>query len=175
MRPKAVVIVWSEHTAEACCFACRLLFQWVKLVGILKQCAGSTCGHLVAHLSMNKFLDDDNALQHTINSKSNYLTSNQKPVIRIRISAHRMTISHNPLGSSSTLNVKMAQVTDEDTYVCETTFLEPMESCGNTGSFSIGLQVHGYNKFLHVLFVLRPHLHDSHTHTHTQHKPIELK
>lgn len=69
--------------------------------------------------------------------------------------APRMTIGHNPLGSSSTLNVKTAEVSDEDTYVCETTFLEPMESCDNTGSFSIGLQVHGYNKFLHfVLFLL---------------------
>lgn len=60
---------------------------------------------------------------------------------------YRMTITHNPKGPASTLNIKSVQVFDEDSYVCETTFLEPMENCENTGSFSIGLQVYGNSCF----------------------------
>lgn len=55
----------------------------------------------------------------------------------------RMTISHNPKGPLTKLNLKTVQVTDEDTYLCETTFIEPMESCDNTGSYSIALKVNG--------------------------------
>ncbi|XP_037031703.1 hemicentin-2 isoform X5 [Bradysia coprophila] len=53
----------------------------------------------------------------------------------------RMTISHNPKGPLTKLNLKSVQVTDEDKYLCETTFIEPMESCDNTGSYSILLKV----------------------------------
>lgn len=54
-----------------------------------------------------------------------------------------MTISHNPKGPMTKLNLKSVQVQDEDTYICETTFIEPMESCDNTGSYSILLKVNG--------------------------------
>lgn len=59
-----------------------------------------------------------------------------------------MTISHNPKGPLTKLNLKSVQVTDEDTYLCETTFIEPMESCDNTGSYSISLKVNGKSRFL---------------------------
>lgn len=54
-----------------------------------------------------------------------------------------MTISHNPKGPLTKLDLKSVQVSDEDTYLCETTFIEPMESCDNTGSYSISLKVNG--------------------------------
>lgn len=54
-----------------------------------------------------------------------------------------MTISHNPKGPSTKLKLESVQVPDEDTYICETTFIEPMESCDNTGSYSILLKVNG--------------------------------
>lgn len=54
-----------------------------------------------------------------------------------------MKIVHKPKGPKTMLNIDKVQVQDEDTYVCETTFLEPMENCDSTGSYTIGLQVYG--------------------------------
>lgn len=63
-----------------------------------------------------------------------------------------MTIGHNPKGPSTKLNIKSVQVQDEDVYVCETTFLEPMENCENTGSYSIELKVNGKSMpFIHFI------------------------
>ncbi|KAJ6649403.1 Hemicentin-1 [Pseudolycoriella hygida] len=53
----------------------------------------------------------------------------------------KMTISHNPKGPLTKLNLEAVQLQDEDTYLCETTFIEPMEGCDNTGSYSILLKV----------------------------------
>lgn len=66
-----------------------------------------------------------------------------------------MSIVHNPKGPASTLSINLVQVLDEDNYVCETTFLEPMEKCENSGSFSIGLLVYGkpiykYNMYINI-------------------------
>lgn len=54
-----------------------------------------------------------------------------------------ITIEHNPRGPSTRLNIKSLQVQDEDTYLCETTFLEPLESCSSSGTYSIDLKVLG--------------------------------
>ncbi|XP_055703740.1 hemicentin-2 isoform X6 [Phlebotomus papatasi] len=53
----------------------------------------------------------------------------------------RMSIDHSPNGPATRLHIKAAQVTDEDTYVCESTFLEPLESCNNLGAYSIDFKV----------------------------------
>ncbi|GAB0099475.1 Immunoglobulin [Sergentomyia squamirostris] len=53
----------------------------------------------------------------------------------------RMSIDHSPHGPATRLHIKSVQVTDEDTYVCESTFLEPLESCNNLGAYSIDFTV----------------------------------
>ncbi|XP_059622571.1 hemicentin-2-like isoform X2 [Phlebotomus argentipes] len=53
----------------------------------------------------------------------------------------RMSIDHSPNGPATRLHIKGVQVSDEDTYVCESTFLEPLESCNNLGAYSIDFKV----------------------------------
>lgn len=71
------------------------------------------------------------------------LSSPYENYIILSLFIYRMTISHDRNGPLTKLNLKSIIVQDEDTYICETTFIEPMESCDNTGSYSILLKVNG--------------------------------
>ncbi|XP_052564933.1 hemicentin-1 isoform X2 [Culex pipiens pallens] len=52
----------------------------------------------------------------------------------------RVSLDHK--AQSSRLVFKSVEIADEDTYLCETTFLEPSESCDNSGAYSIALNVY---------------------------------
>ncbi|XP_055597510.1 hemicentin-1-like isoform X2 [Uranotaenia lowii] len=52
----------------------------------------------------------------------------------------RLSLSHE--AQSSRLIFKNVEISDEDTYLCETTFLEPSELCENSGAYSIALNVY---------------------------------
>lgn len=54
-----------------------------------------------------------------------------------------MVIEHQADAATSNLHIKSVQVSDEDDYVCETTFLEPLDTCNNDGSYTIQLLVNG--------------------------------
>lgn len=54
-----------------------------------------------------------------------------------------MLIEHQANAAHSNLHIKSVQVPDEDVYVCETTFLEPLETCDNDGSYSVQLLING--------------------------------
>uniref|UniRef100_A0A1B0GL67 Ig-like domain-containing protein n=2 Tax=Lutzomyia longipalpis TaxID=7200 RepID=A0A1B0GL67_LUTLO len=53
----------------------------------------------------------------------------------------RISIDHSPHGPATRLHLKSVQVSDEGTYVCESTFLEPLETCKNLGAYSIDFKV----------------------------------
>lgn len=55
----------------------------------------------------------------------------------------RVTVDHDADGPLTKLHLKAVQVSDEETYVCESTFLEPSENCTNVGTFDIKLDVYG--------------------------------
>lgn len=50
-----------------------------------------------------------------------------------------MEYAPNKIGSR--LNIKAIQIEDEDVYMCEITYLEPLESCETTGEYSIDVKV----------------------------------
>ncbi|XP_055535886.1 hemicentin-1 isoform X2 [Wyeomyia smithii] len=52
----------------------------------------------------------------------------------------RLYLAHE--AQSSRLIFKNVEISDEDTYLCETTFLEPSELCENSGAYSIALNVY---------------------------------
>ncbi|XP_058834264.1 hemicentin-1 isoform X3 [Topomyia yanbarensis] len=52
----------------------------------------------------------------------------------------RLYLAHG--AQSSRLIFKNVEISDEDTYLCETTFLEPSELCENSGAYSIALNVY---------------------------------
>jgi hypothetical protein len=54
-----------------------------------------------------------------------------------------LRIDHSPAGPATRLNIDKAKVTDEDTYVCETTFYDP---CDSSGAYSIEVKVLGKSK-----------------------------
>uniref|UniRef100_A0A336JZG9 CSON005257 protein n=1 Tax=Culicoides sonorensis TaxID=179676 RepID=A0A336JZG9_CULSO len=53
-----------------------------------------------------------------------------------------LSIDHSPLGPSTRLHIKSLQVSDDDSYLCESTYLEPLESCDNTGAYNIKLNIY---------------------------------
>lgn len=53
----------------------------------------------------------------------------------------RVYLAHE--NKRSRLIFKNVEISDEDTYLCETTFLEPSEACENSGAYSIALNVYG--------------------------------
>lgn len=55
----------------------------------------------------------------------------------------RVFIEHTADAVTSNLHIKSVQVPDEDVYVCETTFLEPLDTCTNDGTFSVQLLING--------------------------------
>lgn len=55
----------------------------------------------------------------------------------------RLSIDHSPSGPSTRLHIKNLQVSDDDTYLCESTYLEPLESCDTTGAYNIKLSIYG--------------------------------
>ncbi|XP_055619524.1 hemicentin-1 isoform X2 [Toxorhynchites rutilus septentrionalis] len=52
----------------------------------------------------------------------------------------RLYLDHE--AQRSRLIFKNVEISDEDTYLCETTFLEPSELCENSGAYSIALNVY---------------------------------
>nr|XP_029731892.1 hemicentin-1 isoform X2 [Aedes albopictus] len=52
----------------------------------------------------------------------------------------RLYLAHE--NKRSRLIFKNVEISDEDTYLCETTFLEPSEACENSGAYSIALNVY---------------------------------
>ncbi|XP_065086926.1 hemicentin-1 isoform X2 [Ochlerotatus camptorhynchus] len=52
----------------------------------------------------------------------------------------RLYLAHE--NQRSRLIFKNVEISDEDTYLCETTFLEPSEACENSGAYSIALNVY---------------------------------
>ncbi|XP_058118520.1 hemicentin-1 [Anopheles ziemanni] len=52
----------------------------------------------------------------------------------------RLSLSHE--AQTSRLIFRSVEIADEDTYLCETTFLEPSEQCENTGAYSVALNVY---------------------------------
>ncbi|KFB37688.1 AGAP012343-PA-like protein [Anopheles sinensis] len=52
----------------------------------------------------------------------------------------RLSLSHET--QTSRLIFRSVEIADEDTYLCETTFLEPSEQCENTGAYSVALNVY---------------------------------
>lgn len=82
-----------------------------------------------------------------------YLYSNVK-LINILFMNFSMTIEHNPQGPSTQLKLKSVKVSDEEIYMCESTYLEPLETCETSGSYSILLKVNGkYIKFCNYLCI----------------------
>lgn len=53
----------------------------------------------------------------------------------------KVLIEHKLETGASTLHLRSVQIADEARYVCETTFLEPLETCGNDGSYTIQLLI----------------------------------
>uniref|UniRef100_A0A182P6J4 Ig-like domain-containing protein n=1 Tax=Anopheles epiroticus TaxID=199890 RepID=A0A182P6J4_9DIPT len=51
----------------------------------------------------------------------------------------RLSLSHE--AQTSRLIFRSVEIADEDTYLCETTFLEPSEQCENSGAYSVALNV----------------------------------
>lgn len=56
---------------------------------------------------------------------------------------YRLTIQHAPSSPSTRLHIENLQVSDDDTYLCESTYLEPLESCDTTGAYIIKLNIYG--------------------------------
>uniref|UniRef100_A0A182Y1N1 Ig-like domain-containing protein n=1 Tax=Anopheles stephensi TaxID=30069 RepID=A0A182Y1N1_ANOST len=52
----------------------------------------------------------------------------------------RLSLSHE--AQTSRLIFRSVEIADEDTYLCETTFLEPSELCENSGAYSVALNVY---------------------------------
>lgn len=52
-----------------------------------------------------------------------------------------MSVEYAPNKIGSRLNIKAIQIEDEDVYMCEITYLEPLESCETTGEYSIDVRV----------------------------------
>ncbi|XP_053670454.1 hemicentin-2 [Anopheles nili] len=52
----------------------------------------------------------------------------------------RLSLSHE--AQTSRLIFRNVEIADEDTYLCETTFLEPSEQCENSGAYSVALNVY---------------------------------
>lgn len=59
---------------------------------------------------------------------------------------YRVSIEHKSDAATTNLHIKSVQVPDEDVYVCETTFLEPLETCTTDGTFSVKLLIIGKTK-----------------------------
>ncbi|CAO1401818.1 unnamed protein product [Diamesa tonsa] len=55
--------------------------------------------------------------------------------------ADRLSVEYAPNKIGSRLNIKAIQIEDEDVYMCEITYLEPLESCETTGEYSIDVKV----------------------------------
>lgn len=53
---------------------------------------------------------------------------------------HRITVEQAP-NKGSELHIQSVTVDDESVYLCEITYLEPMETCDTTGTHSINMQV----------------------------------
>lgn len=54
-----------------------------------------------------------------------------------------MSIDHSPTGPATRLHIKSALVSDEDIYLCETTFLDPLDNCDSSGAFSTDVKILG--------------------------------
>lgn len=52
-----------------------------------------------------------------------------------------MSVEYAPNKIGSRLNIKAIEIEDEDVYMCEITYLEPLESCETTGEYSIDVKV----------------------------------
>ncbi|XP_037908056.1 hemicentin-1 isoform X6 [Hermetia illucens] len=63
----------------------------------------------------------------------------------------RMSIDHSPKGPVTSLSIKSLQIADEDVYTCESTFLEPRESCDTSGVYRIDLKVEVPPSAVHIL------------------------
>lgn len=67
-----------------------------------------------------------------------------------------MSIDHSPTGPATRLHIKSALVSDEDIYLCETTFLDPLDNCDSSGAFSTDVKILGelFFKFFDIVVVL---------------------
>lgn len=54
-----------------------------------------------------------------------------------------MSIDHAPHGPATRIHIKQVQVSDEDNYLCEITYLDPLETCEYTGAYNIALKILG--------------------------------
>ncbi|XP_049546893.1 hemicentin-1 isoform X2 [Anopheles darlingi] len=69
------------------------------------------------------------------------VVSGDGEVAKVEGSHHdRLSLSHKP--QTSRLIFRSVDIADEDTYLCETTFLEPSELCENSGAYSVALNVY---------------------------------
>jgi hypothetical protein len=56
------------------------------------------------------------------------------------VSSDRLSVEHAG-NKGSKLHIQSVQVDDEAVYLCEITYLEPLETCDTTGAYSINVQV----------------------------------
>ncbi|XP_050091960.1 hemicentin-1 [Anopheles aquasalis] len=69
------------------------------------------------------------------------VVSGDGEVAKVEGSHHdRLSLSHK--AQTSRLIFRSVDIADEDTYLCETTFLEPSELCENSGAYSVALNVY---------------------------------
>ncbi|XP_058054565.1 hemicentin-1 [Anopheles bellator] len=69
------------------------------------------------------------------------VVSGDGEVAKVEGSHHdRLSLAH--LAQTSRLIFRSVEIADEDTYLCETTFLEPSELCENSGAYSVALNVY---------------------------------
>lgn len=61
----------------------------------------------------------------------------------ILIASSRISVDHSPNGPSTRLHLNNLQVSDDGVYLCESTFIEPMDTCNNLAVYNIEVKVLG--------------------------------
>ena len=52
-------------------------------------------------------------------------------------------MDHSPNGPSTRLHLANLQVSDDGVYLCESTFIEPLDTCNNLAVYNIEVKVLG--------------------------------
>ena len=55
----------------------------------------------------------------------------------------RISVDHSPNGPSTRLHLANLQVSDDGVYLCESTFIEPLDTCNNLAVYNIEVKVLG--------------------------------
>lgn len=61
----------------------------------------------------------------------------------ISSSPSRISVDHSPNGPSTRLHLNNLQVSDDGVYLCESTFIEPLDTCNNLAVYNIDVKVLG--------------------------------